>query len=767
MKQRWSVNLLILAISGGALFFGLALFWSGYREWAHWIWIGGSVPAITFLLYDTLRALARREAGVDLLALISIGGAIVLDEYLTGVVIAVMLASGRALESFAQRRAGREMSALLAKAPRTANRLKSVDNNQDELVQIPLEQVAPLDRLLVRSGETVPVDGSLISTIALLDESMLSGESTPVERKKGDVLRSGVLNAGAPFEMLATANADESTFAGIIRLVSAAQSSKAPASRLADRYALWFVPLSLGVAGAAWLLSGDPVRALAVLVVATPCPLILSVPIAIVSGMSICAKRGILIKGGGTLEQLAQAKVLFFDKTGTLTSGQARLVSIRTSRNINPNVILGVAASMDQMSGHVIANAVVAAARERGLPLSLPSAVQEQGGAGLSGILDGQPVAIGSYEFVSTLASSPEWTPAFLQQVAEDGGAAVFVALDGKIAGALHLADQIRVETPRALRLLRKAGIKRIVMLTGDNRQIAETIGAAVGVDEVLAEQTPAGKQAAIESGRSLGTTMMVGDGVNDAPALAAADVGIAMGVRGAAASSEAADVVLLVDRLDRLAEALHTARLTRSIAVQSVIAGMSLSAVAMLVAALGYLPPLYGALLQELIDVTVILNALRALQIAPLRVSHHTLSANQLQALRGDHLALTPVLDHLTDFTNRLNMTAPAQVRQAAVALEAMLQEKLFPHERSDDSDVYPVLADLLGGDDPMAAMSRTHREIFELGRRLKRLIDSMPADGSTNSETITELQRVLYSLDAILRLHFAQEEEIYQNLQ
>lgn len=762
MKQFWSANLLVLAVSGAALLGGLGLLWGGQQEMAHWVWLGGSVPALALLLYDTLRALARREAGVDMLALISISGAMALDEYLTGAVIAVMLASGRSLESFAQRRAGREMSALLAKAPRTANRFE-----QGELVQIPLEQVMQGDRLLVRSGDTVPVDGRLASALAVLDESTLSGESTPVERRAGDALRSGVLNAGAPFEMFATAKADESTFAGIIRLVSAAQSSKAPASRLADRYALWFVPLSLAVAGIAWFVSGDPVRALAVLVVATPCPLILSVPIAIVSGMSICAKRGVLIKGGGALEQLAQARVLFFDKTGTLTGGQARLVAIKTSNRVTPNNVLFVAASMDQMSGHVIASAVVDAARERGISLSLPTAVQEQGGAGLSGILDGRQVAIGSYAFVSERAPSPEWAPAFLQEVAENGGAAVFVALDGKITGALHLADQIRVETPRALRLLRRAGIKRIVMLTGDNQQIAETIGAAVGVDEVQAEQTPLGKQTAIEAGRSLGSTMMVGDGVNDAPALAAADVGVAMGARGAAASSEAADIVLLVDRLDRLAEAFHTARLTRLIALQSVIAGMGMSAVAMLIAAFGYLPPLYGALLQEVIDVAVILNALRALRIAPLRVSRHSLSATQQQTLRGEHQALAPVLEHLTYFANELNVIAPAQIRQAAVDLETMLQEKLFPHERADDIEVYPVLAELLGGDDPMAAMSRTHREIFELGRQLQRIIKAMPLDGGPKTETITELQRVLYGLDAILRLHFAQEEEIYQNLE
>ncbi|ALR77175.1 heavy metal translocating P-type ATPase [[Enterobacter] lignolyticus] len=762
MKQLCSVNFLIFIVSVAALVSGLGFMLWGHQELAHGIWTGGAVPALVFLVYETLRALARREAGVDMLALISICGAIVLQEYLTGVVIAVMLASGRSLESFAQRRAGREMSALLAKAPRTANRF---DN--DAVVQVPLDQVRPHDRLLVRSGEIIPVDGDLTSRIAILDESALSGESTPVERREGATLRSGVLNAGAPFEMRATASANESTFAGIVRLVSAAQSAKAPASRLADRYALWFVPLSLGMAGVAWLLTGDPVRALAVLVVATLCPLILSVPIAIVSGMSICAKRGVLIKGGGYLEQLAQTRVLFFDKTGTLTSGRAQLMSVKSSRGINPNVVLGVAASLDQMSGHVIASAVVNAARERGLSLSLPTEVKELGGAGLSGNVDGKLAVIGSYEFVTSLVPSPDWAQAFLHDVAEEGGVAVFVAIEGAVAGALHLADQIRMETPRALRLLRRAGIQHIIMLTGDNQQIAETIGAVVGVDEVLAEQTPAGKQAAIEAGRRRGITMMVGDGVNDAPALAAADVGVAMGARGAAASSEAADVVLLVDRLDRLAEALHTAHMTRAIALQSVIAGMGLSVVAMLIAAWGYLPPLYGAFLQEVIDVAVILNALRALRIVPLRVSQHSLSAVELQALRADHLALAPILDRLTSVTRELNTIAPAQIRQAVVELDLLLQEKLFPHERADDTDVYPVLANLLGGDDPMAAMSRTHREIFELGRRLRRIVATIPVDGIPESETVAELQRILYGLEAILRLHFAQEEEIYQNLE
>jgi len=760
MKSAWTTDLLLLIVSGAALLLGLGLAWLGFPPLAHWVWLAGSLPALVLLMRDTVRALMRREAGVDLLALLSIAGAVVLDEYLTGAVIAVMLMSGRALEGFAQQRAGREMAALLARAPRSANRIEN-----GAVHQVPLGEVVPDDQLLIRSGDMVPVDGLLASKQAILDESSLTGESTPVERREGDLLLSGALNAGAPFEMRAAANATDSTFAGIVRLVSAAQSSKAPASRLADRYALWFVPLSLGVAVLAWLASGDPLRALAVLVVATPCPLILAVPVAIVSGMSSCAKRGVLIKDGGALEQLARAKVLFFDKTGTLTGGRARLTSIKTDIYVDSQEVLRLAASLDQMSGHVIAASVVAAARERGLILTVPATVQEQGGAGVVGVLDGRHVAVGSYEFVSASATGGEWAESFLETVAQEGGAAVFVAVDGILVGALHLADQIRLETPRALRLLRRAGIQRIAMLTGDHREVADIIGAAVGVDEVFAEQTPMGKQAAIVAGRLLGVTMMVGDGVNDAPALATADVGVAMGARGTAASAEAADVVLLVDRLDRLAEALHTARHTHRIALESVVVGMGLSLIAMLFAAFGYLPPLYGAVLQEAIDVAVIMNALRALRIKPLRVSRHTLTVSQLQSLRSDHESLALVLDHLTSLADRLATLPPNEAKEAVEQLNVLLQERLLPHERSDDSDVYPLLAQLLGGDDPMAAMSRTHREIFDLGRRLQRMVKAMPSDGP-KGQTVGELQRLLYSLDAILRLHFAQEEEIYQNL-
>jgi heavy metal translocating P-type ATPase len=753
MKTRaWLVNMLVLSLSTLALLAGLGFSAAGDPTLARWLWLAACVPGLLLLVVGMAQALARREAGLDVLALFSIGGALILGENLTGAVVAVMLASGRALESFAQLRANREMSALLAHAPRTANRFDG-----EELTQVALAELKPGDRLLVRSGDVVPVDGTLLSAQAILDEAALTGESVALEHPQGEPLRSGAVNAGAAFELLATTTAQDSTYAGIVKLVAAAQDSKAPASRLADRYALWFVPASLALAALAWWLSGDPVRALAVLVVATPCPLLLAVPVAIVSGMSNCARRGILVKGAAALEKLAQASLLFFDKTGTLTGGRARLVNVETEPGISQNEVLRLAASLDQMSGHIIAAAVVAAAREHGLTLSVPLAVQEEGGAGLSGTVDGRHIVIGAFSHVAPATTPEGWAQSFLQRVGDDGGAAVFVARDGQVIGALQLADQIRVETPRALRLLRRAGITRMVMLTGDRRDVADTIGASVGVDEVHAELSPAGKLAVIERMRGDGISIMVGDGVNDAPALAAADVGVAMGARGAAASSEAADVVLLVDRLDRLAEALHTARQARAIAVQSVVVGMGLSIIAMVVAALGYLPPIAGAILQEVIDVAVIANALRA--------STHGLTTADAQGLRAEHEALAPVLDRLSFLADHLGSMPLTEIRSALAALDLSLQQQLLPHEKADEAEVYSGIAQLLGGDDPLASMSRTHREIFSLGRRLHRIVSTLPAEGPA-PELLHELQRLLYSLDAILRLHFAQEEEIFHAL-
>jgi heavy metal translocating P-type ATPase len=752
------VELVLLAVSAGSLVAGVVLAALDNFALAHALWAVGTLPVLLALLLSIVKTLQRHEAGVDVLALLSIGLALGLSEFLTAAVISLMLASGRALEAYAQERARREMTTLLSRAPRHANRYEG-----GEWRRVELDLIRPGDRLLVRSGDLVPVDGSLIGH-AQLDESALTGESTIQQRAPGEPVNSGVVSVGAAFEMVAAASAADSTFAGIVRMVQLARRERSPASRLADRYAMWFVLATLALAAGSWLISGEIARVLAVLVVATPCPLILAVPVAIVSGMSRCAKRGVLVKGGAALEKLAQASVLFFDKTGTLTGGHTRLVAIEAGTGTSHETVLHLAASLGQASAHVISEAVTAAARERNLALSLPTRVKEQPGAGVQGEVDGHIVSIGSYAFVTSLATPASWSEAFLKRLTYEGASAVFVGVDGRMVGGLQMADQIRLETPRALRLLRREGIKQVVMLTGDRRDVAEAVGAMLGVTEVRSELSPADKLAAIEAARRAGPVVMVGDGINDAPALAAADVGVAMGARGAAASSEAADVVLLVDRLDRLVEGFRVAKGTRRIAVQSVMAGMALSVAAMVVAALGFLPPLPGALLQEIIDVAVIANALRALRIRSTAMTG-SLARQHEERLKTEHLELGPVIEQITELADKLPELPGPAVASALAGMSDLLAHKLVPHEQRDDLEVYPVLARLLGGEDPMAAMSAMHREIFRICRLLRQMADTVPAEGP-DADSIREFQRLLYGLDAIVRLHCAQEEELFHTL-
>ena len=760
MPLTYSLNRALAALSALALLGGLGLRLAGQPAWAGVAWMTGAAPVAASILVSTVRRLLRGDTGVDIIALLAIAGALALGETLTATVIGLMYAGGRVLEDYAEGSARREMSALLSRAPTLAHKYQ-----HGELAAVPIAQVVPGDRLLVRSGEVVPVDGLIESDLAVLDEAALSGESVPVKRLRGELVRSGVLNAANAFDLLATTSAADSTFAGIVRLVEAAQQAKAPSARLADRYALLLLPLTLVFAAAAWALSGDPVRALAVLVVATPCPLILAVPVAIVSGLSRCAARGVLIKGGGVLEQLTRGGTLFFDKTGTLTAGHARLLAIEVAGSLTPDQLLGMTASLEQMSQHVLAEAIVSFARQRGLPLSKPTDIEEEHGAGIAGTVQGHRIAVGSYGFASRVTAKTGWDELQRKRIRRDGTTAVFVAMDGVMAGVLLLGDEIRLDTPRAIRLLRRAGIGHIVMLTGDHRDIAEAIGEALGVDVVMPEQTPADKLAAVQAARRKGNTIMVGDGINDAPALAAADVGVAMGARGAAASSEAAGVVLLVDRLDRLAEALLIALRTKKIALQSIVAGMSLSLLAMIAAALGYLPPIAGALLQEGIDVAAILNALRALRVVAIGGSGRRLQDSERALLSAEHLELAPVLDRIRACADRLPLLAEATLRTELGGLERLLHDQLLVHERKDEKDLYPRLERMLGGDDPLAPLSRTHREILRLGRQFQRIVEDLPA-AQLSPELRQDIQRLLYGLDAILRLHFAQEEEIYHGM-
>jgi len=601
-------DLVLLAVTLAGLLLGAVLHGTGQAGVARDAWAVTTVIATGPALWWVFDAARHRRLGVDVLALLALMGTLLVGEYLAGAVIAVMLASGRSLEGWAAGRARRELLALMARTPRTAHR-----HDAGVVTDIDVGSVAIGDLVLIKPGEVVPVDGRLTDGVAVVDESALTGEPLPVDRQAGDTVRSGTVNAGGPFDLLATTTAADSTYAGIVRLAASAEATSAPAVRLADRYAVGFLAFSLGLAVAAWLVSGQLARGVAVLVVATPCPLILAVPVALVAGLSRTASRGVIIKGGAVLERLARARVLLFDKTGTLTLGRPVLIDTAVGPEWPDHEVLRLAASLDQVSPHVLAAAVVRAARSRDLPLSLPRQTSEVQGSGIRGRVDDHDVAVGKAAWVAV--ESAPWLRSVRRRAERDGLLTVFVAVDGRPAGALLLEDPIRPDAARTLRRLRQSGFARLVMVTGDRAATAEAVGAVLGVDEVLAERSPAEKADVVRLARQAGVTVMVGDGLNDAPALALADVGVAIGARGATASSEIADIVLTVDRLDRLGEAVIIARRALAIATQSVVVGIGLSCVAMGVAAAGLLPAAWGAIAQEAIDVAVIVNSLRVLR--------------------------------------------------------------------------------------------------------------------------------------------------------
>ncbi|MEF2552834.1 heavy metal translocating P-type ATPase [Aurantimonas sp. A2-1-M11] len=607
LHDRLNVGLLGLALLG--LVSGLVLWLSGQPDLAKIAWTAGVVPVLGALCVEIVRSLSNGEVGLDIVAALSMSAALLFGETLAAAVVALMYSGGTFLESFAQGRARREMSDLLSRVPRTATR-----HRDGALDEVPLDDIAPGDLLLIRQGDVAPVDGSVESTRAMLDQSALTGESMPVRLEHGQEVMSGSTNAGEAFDLRVTRRAADSTYAGIVRLVEEAQKSKAPMARLADRWSLLFLTVTVVLATAAWWFTGDPIRAVAVLVVATPCPLILAVPVALVAGLSRAAHFGVLIKGAKPLEALARIKTLILDKTGTLTDGRPQIVSIDRHGDMSGDDILYFAAALDQASKHPIAQAIVAAARARATALPVPENVVETPGGGVAGTVEGRRVVVGGAGFVASQAGVAEPESA----VVDTGSVIVSLAVDGKLMGHLVMADALRPGTADLLAGLRKLGVARILLATGDRRAVAEAVTEGLGFDAVRADLTPDQKVMLVLAERKTGAVMMVGDGVNDAPALAAADVGVAMGARGAAASAEAADVVLLVDHLDRLLPGIEVAQRSRRIALESVVAGIGLSVLGMIAAAFGYLTPVQGALLQEGIDVAVILNALRALRIVP-----------------------------------------------------------------------------------------------------------------------------------------------------
>ncbi|WEK49458.1 MAG: heavy metal translocating P-type ATPase [Candidatus Kaistia colombiensis] len=597
----------LLAAALGGLSAGALLYLIGGRGAASFVWGLATLPVLLSLLIQIVTSLRRGDAGLDIIAALSMSAALAFREPLAGNVVALMYAGGQFLENYAERRARREMTALLGRVARTA-----MKHGPDGLEEVAIESVLPGDRLLIRQGEVLPVDGVVTSDSAIIDTSALTGESLPVTVERNGEVLSGTTAIGSPFDLTALRPAADSAYAGIVRLVEAAQQSKAPSVRLADRYALWFLALTLLLAGGAWIWTSDPIRALAVLVVATPCPLILAVPVAIIAGISRAAGVGVLVKGGDALEALGRARVAVLDKTGTLTHGRAELSEIWAAPGFATDEVLRLAASLDQASTHVMAEALIEAARSRSLRLSTPQDVLETAGAGLVGTVDGRRVAVGGSAFAR---SQIEGKGSIAKPAFAGSAATIDVVVDGTLAGVLVLADPLRADAATVIQRLRKAGIDRIVLATGDRAAVARPLVEQLRIDALKADLSPQDKVNVVLEARTVGPVMMVGDGVNDAPALAVADVGVAMGARGAAASSESADVVLLVDRLDRLADAIGISHRSGKIALQSVIVGLGLSILAMIAAALGFLQPIQGALLQEVIDVAVILNALRALR--------------------------------------------------------------------------------------------------------------------------------------------------------
>ena len=582
-------NLALLLLTAAGLFLGLLLSNPLF-------FIFGSVLGFGIAVHLVWVAVRAGGMGSDVLALISIVATALTGEWLAGSIISVMLATGQALESWAAGQARSKLEALVKRSPRVVQLLHS----DGSVVETDVSKVSIGDRFLVRAGEVVAVDARLEAD-AIFDESALTGEPLPRTRLTGDEVPSGVVNAGSSVAMVATTTAESSTYAALVRLVQQAKASSAPGVRMANRWAIWFVPLSLGLALAAWLVSGDVEPAIAVLVAATPCPLILAIPIAIISGISRAAVNGAIIKDGAALEALASSQVLLVDKTGTLTLGGPEVTNIQAAPGILANDILRMAATLEQSSAHVLAKAIVRGAQAKSISLGEPIEVTEVLGEGLFGVFEGRRIRVGRLA-----EPAPDW-------VTLSTSLQICVDVDDQVIGVIDLNDPIRHDAASTVCRLRGLGIRRVLLVTGDRKAAGEEVGREVGVDEVFAECRPEHKLEIVEleKAKAAGSVLVVGDGINDSPALAAADVGVAMGARGATAASETADVVIIEDSISRLGDAIEISKGARNRALQAAALGMGLSVVAMVSGAFALTTVTQNALIQEFIDALAIMWAL------------------------------------------------------------------------------------------------------------------------------------------------------------
>jgi heavy metal translocating P-type ATPase len=561
------------------------------------------------VVWQTVRGVFAGRFAADLVAMLAIVTALLLGEPLAGLIVVLMQTGGEALERYAQGRASAAVRELEAAAPRLAHRMVG-----GAVEDVSAELIAVGDELLLRPGELLASDAVVLEGRSHVDASRLTGEPMPVSAHPGVRLLSGSLNIEGPLTVRATARASESQYARIVDLVRTAQESKSPLQRLADRYAAWFTPLTLAVCALAYILSGDPSRVLAVLVVATPCPLILATPVAVVGGINRAARQGIIFRHGTALEQLGRVDVAIFDKTGTLTIGRPRVDRVQTTPEFSPEELLRLAGSVEQGSGHLLARTLVQEANDRGVVLPEGKHIVEAPGQGVSGEVEGRSVTVGGWSFVVRRHPSAEPPLRDLLTREPDAGLRAYVAIDGRGAGFVEYADRLRPELAGFISRLRRLGLSRIVLLSGDDQANATAVARAVGIEEARGDLLPEEKVAHVQRIMKEGArVVMVGDGTNDAPALSTATVGIALAAGGGGISAEAADAVILADDPSRVAEAIIISRRTLRLARQSIWAGLGLSSVAMVLASLGYIPPIVGALLQEAIDVAVILNALRA----------------------------------------------------------------------------------------------------------------------------------------------------------
>jgi len=566
----------------------------------------GTIPLVVRMLKDMLAG----HYGVDIIAITAILASFFLKQYLAGGVILLMLSGGEALESYALRQARRELTALLSHVPSLAH-LKSESGLKD----IPASKLKTGDVFVVKPGEVVPADGLVVAGVSNVDESAITGESKSIQRRPGRQIYSGTVNQDGVLEIKPLRPSSESTSERIIQLVKQASESRAPVVRLADRYSAWFTVITFIVAGIAWQLAHDPIRLLAVLVVATPCPLILATPIAIMSGVSRSASRGIIVKSGGALEKLAEVKAFIFDKTGTLTLGTPEVAGVETfAPQIDKTKILEIATSLDQLSGHILARSLRIYSTEKNIKLEYPTGFAETFGDGVVGNINGQKYVFGKLSFLQKqgIAVSGQRHQEH-EEFQSQGNIAVYLGRTDELLGAILFSDIVRPEIKTLFSEMKTLGLDKIVMLTGDKKSVAETIASQIGLTDIHAECLPEDKVNEVrQHKKEFGSVCMVGDGVNDAPALAAADVSIAIGGHGSTASSESADIVITKDDLSRVGQALKIAKRTITIAKQSIFIGIGISVILMIIAALGYIQPVYGALIQELLDIAVILNALR-----------------------------------------------------------------------------------------------------------------------------------------------------------